>query len=79
MAETATLSYGYGVSVTAIQMAHAYATLANNGQVRRGTLGVDTQDIDDRRARALGLDCGPMSGFDASSWAPDWTGTRGCC
>ncbi|WP_252274631.1 peptidoglycan D,D-transpeptidase FtsI family protein [Pseudomonas subflava] len=32
-AETATLSYGYGVSVTAIQMAHAYATLANNGQV----------------------------------------------
>ena len=32
-AETATLSYGYGVSVTAIQLAHAYATLANNGQV----------------------------------------------
>ena len=31
-AETATLSYGYGVSVTAIQLAHAYATLANNGQ-----------------------------------------------
>lgn len=27
------LSYGYGVSVTAIQLAHAYATLANNGQV----------------------------------------------
>lgn len=32
-AETATLSYGYGVSVTAIQLAHAYATLANNGRV----------------------------------------------
>lgn len=32
-AETATLSYGYGVSVTAIQLAHAYATLANNGKV----------------------------------------------
>ncbi|MEO4045797.1 penicillin-binding transpeptidase domain-containing protein [Pseudomonas sp. CAU 1711] len=32
-AETATLSYGYGVSVTAVQLAHAYATLANNGQV----------------------------------------------
>lgn len=31
-AETATLSYGYGLSVTAIQMAHAYATLANNGK-----------------------------------------------
>ncbi|WP_437883473.1 peptidoglycan D,D-transpeptidase FtsI family protein [Pseudomonas sp. LRF_L74] len=31
-AETATLSYGYGVSVTAVQLAHAYATLANNGR-----------------------------------------------
>ena len=31
-AETATLSYGYGLSVTAIQLAHAYAALANNGQ-----------------------------------------------
>ena len=31
-AETATLSYGYGLSVTAVQLAHAYATLANNGK-----------------------------------------------
>ncbi|HYQ39270.1 MAG TPA: penicillin-binding transpeptidase domain-containing protein [Pseudomonas sp.] len=31
-AETATLSYGYGLSVTAIQLAHAYATLANHGR-----------------------------------------------
>lgn len=31
-AETATLSYGYGLSVTAVQLAHAYAALANNGQ-----------------------------------------------
>lgn len=31
-AETATLAYGYGLSVTAIQLAHAYATLANNGR-----------------------------------------------
>ncbi len=31
-AETATLSYGYGLSITAIQLVHAYATLANNGQ-----------------------------------------------
>ncbi|MDN3234554.1 penicillin-binding protein 2 [Pseudomonas sp. WAC2] len=30
-AETATLSYGYGLSITAIQLAHAYATLANDG------------------------------------------------
>ncbi len=31
-AETATLSYGYGLSVTAVQLAHAYASLANNGR-----------------------------------------------
>lgn len=30
-AETATLSYGYGLSVTAVQLAHAYAVLANGG------------------------------------------------
>ncbi|WP_192979971.1 peptidoglycan D,D-transpeptidase FtsI family protein [Pseudomonas sp. EggHat1] len=30
-AETATLSYGYGLSVTAVQLAHAYAALANGG------------------------------------------------
>jgi cell division protein FtsI (penicillin-binding protein 3) len=32
-AETATLSYGYGLSVTAIQLAHAYSTLANHGRL----------------------------------------------
>ncbi|SFP24200.1 cell division protein FtsI (penicillin-binding protein 3) [Geopseudomonas sagittaria] len=32
-AETATLSYGYGLSVTAIQLVHAYATIANNGRM----------------------------------------------
>jgi cell division protein FtsI (penicillin-binding protein 3) len=31
-AETATLSYGYGLSVTAIQLAHAFSVLANNGR-----------------------------------------------
>ncbi|MET1080071.1 MAG: penicillin-binding transpeptidase domain-containing protein [Pseudomonas sp.] len=31
-AETATLAYGYGLSVTAVQLAHAYATLANGGR-----------------------------------------------
>ena len=30
-AETATMAYGYGFSVTAAQLAHAYATLGNNG------------------------------------------------
>lgn len=29
--EVATLSYGYGLSVTALQLAHAYATLAHQG------------------------------------------------
>lgn len=32
-AETATLSYGYGLSVTAVQLAHAYSTLANDGRL----------------------------------------------
>ncbi|WP_181157259.1 peptidoglycan D,D-transpeptidase FtsI family protein [Pseudomonas poae] len=32
-AETATLSYGYGISVTAIQLAHAFSVLANNGRM----------------------------------------------
>ncbi|MCY1394609.1 Peptidoglycan D,D-transpeptidase FtsI [compost metagenome] len=32
-AETATLSYGYGVSVTALQLVHAYAALANDGRM----------------------------------------------
>ena len=31
-AETATLSYGYGLSVTAVQLAHAYAVLGNSGR-----------------------------------------------
>lgn len=31
-AETATLSYGYGLSVTAVQLARAYAVLANGGR-----------------------------------------------
>jgi cell division protein FtsI (penicillin-binding protein 3) len=32
-AETATLSYGYGLSVTALQLVHAYLALANNGTI----------------------------------------------
>ncbi|HZJ94216.1 MAG TPA: penicillin-binding protein 2 [Thiopseudomonas sp.] len=31
-AETATLAYGYGLSVSAVQLAHAYAVLANQGR-----------------------------------------------
>ncbi|ANY88121.1 Peptidoglycan synthase FtsI precursor [Pseudomonas putida] len=32
-AETATLSYGYGLSVTALQLVHAYAAIANDGKM----------------------------------------------
>ncbi len=36
--EVATLSYGYGFSVTALQLVHAYAALANDGQQMPVTL-----------------------------------------
>lgn len=36
--ERATLSYGYGVSVTALQLARAYGVLANNGNLLPATL-----------------------------------------
>src|SRR5699024_4183080 len=36
--ETATLSYGYGVSVTALQLARAYGVIANNGMQLTVTL-----------------------------------------
>ncbi|MGH8387220.1 MAG: peptidoglycan D,D-transpeptidase FtsI family protein [Pseudomonas sp.] len=37
-AETATLSYGYGISVTAIQLVHAFSALANDGRLAPLTL-----------------------------------------
>ncbi|SDI43468.1 peptidoglycan D,D-transpeptidase FtsI family protein [Pseudomonas panipatensis] len=58
-AETATLSYGYGLSVTAIQLAHAYAALANNGQtvpltmVRADRLPASTQVIPAQVAKTM--------------------------
>jgi cell division protein FtsI (penicillin-binding protein 3) len=36
--EQATLSYGYGLSVTALQLAQAYSALANDGKLVRPTL-----------------------------------------
>jgi cell division protein FtsI (penicillin-binding protein 3) len=42
-AETATLSYGYGVSVTAIQLVHAFSALANNGKLAPLSLLQDGQ------------------------------------
>ncbi|MBV1869863.1 MAG: penicillin-binding protein 2 [Gammaproteobacteria bacterium] len=44
--DTATLSYGYGLSVTALQLAHAYATLANSGvQYPVSLLKLDEQPL----------------------------------
>ena len=36
--EQATISYGYGISATALQLAQAYAVIANEGQLRQPTL-----------------------------------------
>ncbi|WP_418936377.1 peptidoglycan D,D-transpeptidase FtsI family protein [Metapseudomonas furukawaii] len=58
-AETATLSYGYGLSTTAIQLVHAYATLANNGQavplsmIRVDNIPVGAQVIPESVAKTM--------------------------
>ena len=44
-AETATLAYGYGLSVTAVQLAHAYAVLANQGRNMPLSLLHQTQGV----------------------------------
>ena len=53
--EKATLSYGYGLSVTPLQMAQAYAALANHGRIRkptfvRGSINPDSAVIDPKLA-----------------------------
>ena len=58
-AETATLAYGYGLSVTAVQLAHAYAVLANDGRnvplsmVRLDRRPQATQVIDQQIAKTV--------------------------
>lgn len=44
--EKATLSYGYGLSVTPLQMAMAYAALANGGRLRAPTFVAGQQSAD---------------------------------
>lgn len=44
--ERATLSYGYGVSVTALQLARAYGVLANNGKLLPATLLKQDQPVE---------------------------------
>ncbi|MDB6143657.1 MAG: peptidoglycan glycosyltransferase [Pseudomonas sp.] len=58
-AETATLSYGYGLSVTALQLVHAYSALANNGKIvpltilKSDTPPVATQAIPEATAKTV--------------------------
>ncbi|WP_397451452.1 peptidoglycan D,D-transpeptidase FtsI family protein [Pseudomonas sp. NA-150] len=58
-AETATLSYGYGLSVTALQLVHAYSAIANNGKIVPLTIlksdaePVATQAIPEATAKTL--------------------------
>ena len=55
-AETATLAYGYGLSVTAVQLAHAYSVLGNDGNlsmVRLDRQPVTTQVIDEQIAKTV--------------------------
>jgi cell division protein FtsI (penicillin-binding protein 3) len=47
--ETATLSFGYGVSVTALQLAQAYAVLATDGIKRSVTFLKDGEVSEERR------------------------------
>lgn len=47
--ETATLAYGYGVSVTALQLAQAYAVLAADGVRRPVSFLRDVEAADERR------------------------------
>ncbi|WP_166836710.1 penicillin-binding transpeptidase domain-containing protein [Rheinheimera pleomorphica] len=57
--ERATLSFGYGLSVTAAQLARVYATMANGGISRpltilkHGETGVGEQVLDRRHAAAM--------------------------
>src|SRR3546814_220295 len=47
---------GLGFAIPSDLAASVMQQLANGGVVRRGTLGVETQDVDERIARSLGLD-----------------------
>src|SRR3546814_8457590 len=47
---------GLGFAIPSDLAASVMRQLANGGVVRRGTLGVETQDVDERIATSLGLD-----------------------
>src|SRR3546814_1450098 len=47
---------GLGFAIPSDLAASVMQQLVNGGVVRRGPLGVETQDVDERIARSLGLD-----------------------
>ncbi|WP_133000391.1 Do family serine endopeptidase [Luteimonas arsenica] len=49
---------GLGFAIPANLARGVMQQLASTGEVRRGTLGIDTQDLDDRLAASLGLPAG---------------------
>src|SRR5690606_28157426 len=49
---------GLGFAIPANLARNVMQQLASTGEVRRGTLGIDTQDLDDRLAASLGLPAG---------------------
>jgi len=49
---------GLGFAIPAQIASDVMRQLATTGEVRRGTLGIDTQDVDDELAASLGLDAG---------------------
>jgi cell division protein FtsI (penicillin-binding protein 3) len=56
--EKATISYGYGLNVTPLQLAQGYATLANDGRLRaptfvKGALNPDNAVIDPQIAHTI--------------------------
>ncbi|TWI01826.1 Do/DeqQ family serine protease [Luteimonas cucumeris] len=47
---------GLGFAIPTNLASNVMGQLAANGEVRRGTIGVDTQNVDERLAKGLGLD-----------------------
>jgi len=53
--ETATLSFGYGLSASALQLARAYAVIANDGVLEPVSLVVDEQVVDSTQVMNLSV------------------------
>jgi len=73
--ERATFSYGYGLSVTAVQLARAYATIANGGISRPLTILKTTEPEPGERALKAEYAVAMLEMMEASI-APGGTATR---